>query len=513
MLRSVLPHTAFLTCAASLALASFAQAAPAVLKPDAFEKHVTYFNEMEPQVIVPTTPKSETWPWLRDNVPWFECPDKTVERNYWFRWWALRLHLRPPSINGHWTFTEFITRTKPVSSALGHHLMELRWLRDQAVVSDYVRYWIDGPDGKPQPTLHKYSQWLAHALWSRWFVTRDTTELTGLLDKIVVDYRQWEVEQMRPDGLFWQTDVRDAMEESVSGGRKLKNVRPTISVYMYGNALAIAEVARLARRDDLAQEFSAKAAQLRRDVQKTLWNESLVFFGSVNEALEPIKVREEIGFIPWYFNLPEAGQGYERAWAQLTDEQGFKAPWGITTTERRESTFRSRGTGTCEWDGAVWPYASAQTITALANVLRDYPQDTVTKADYYDAFLTYTKSHVFDGLPYLGEYQDEKTGAWLKGRDPRSYYYNHSTYADLVISGVVGLRPRADNVVEVSPLLPEGTWDWFCLDNVRYHGRDLTILWDKDGSRYGRGAGLQILVDGKSIAKSATLERITVKLP
>jgi hypothetical protein len=148
----------------------------------------------------------------------------------------------------------------------------------------------------------------------------------------------------------------------------------------------------------------------------------------------------------------------------------------------------------------------------MGNVLRDYRQDAVSNRDWFDAFLTYTRSHVYDGLPYIGEYQDETTGAWLKGRDPRSFYYNHSTYADLLITGLVGLRPRADDTVEVSPLLPAGTWGWFCLDRVRYHGRDLTILWDKDGKRYGRGAGLRVLADGKEIAHSERLERVTGRL-
>jgi len=161
----------------------------------------------------------------------------------------------------------------------------------------------------------------------------------------------------------------------------------------------------------------------------------------------------------------------------------------------------------------VWPFATAQTLTALANVVRDYPQDAVTNRDWFDAFMTYTRSHTYDGLPYIGEYLDEKTGAWLKGRDPRSFYYNHSTFADLVITGVAGLRPRADNVVEVAPLLPPDTWDWFCLDGVRYHGHDLTILWDRDGKRYGRGAGLTVLAGGKIIAHSERLERVTGTLP
>ena len=91
----------------------------------------------------------------------------------------------------------------------------------------------------------------------------------------------------------------------------------------------------------------------------------------------------------------------------------------------------------------------------------------------------------------------------------RSRYYNHSTFADLLITGVVGLVPRADNTVEVWPLLPEGTWNWFCLDGVKYHGHMLTILWDQDGTRYHRGKGLMVLADGKEIAHADKLEKLT----
>lgn len=48
------------------------------------------------------------------------------------------------------------------------------------------------------------------------------------------------------------------------------------------------------------------------------------------------------------------------------DEKGFLAPYGMTTAERRHPEFRTRGVGKCEWDGAIWPFASAQTLTAMA---------------------------------------------------------------------------------------------------------------------------------------------------
>ncbi|MBV9122425.1 MAG: six-hairpin glycosidase, partial [Planctomycetes bacterium] len=136
----------------------------------------------------------------------------------------------------------------------------------------------------------------------------------------------------------------------------------------------------------------------------------------------------------------------------------------------------------------------------------------VTPRDYFAAFLTYVRCQYRDGKPYIGEYLDETTGRWLKG-DQRSRDYNHSTFADLLITGVVGLRPRADDVVEVYPLLPEGEWEWFCLDGVKYHGHILTILWDRQGRRYGRGQGLRVLVDGAVIAHAAKLERLTAHLP
>ena len=81
-----------------------------------------------------------------------------------------------------------------------------------------------------------------------------------------------------------------------------------------------------------------------------------------------------------------------------------------------------------------------------------------------------------------------------------------------MISGVAGLRPRADDTVEVNPLPPAGVWDWFCLDNVRYHGRTLTVLWDRMGTRFGKGKGLAVFADGKEIARAPGLARLTAKL-
>jgi hypothetical protein len=468
---------------------------------DGLAHRVAAFNRIDPEDVVNAVPNGEAQAWLEANTPRFACPDEDLVQVWDFRWWCLRKHLRRDA-SGRWVFTEFITRPQPVSSALGHHLMEGRWLRDPQFLDQCVDYWLAPPQ---RERLHKYSQWLPHSVWQRALVTGDFAFAAERLDPLAADHRQWAMERRRPDGLFWQYDVRDAMEESISGGRQAKNVRPTLNSYMAGSGLALAAIARQAGRTAEAEAFAAEGEQLREQLLATLWNPRDEFFEVVREDGSFADVREAIGFIPWYFALPPAGKGYEAAWRQLTDERGFRAAFGITTAERRHPAFRSHGVGTCEWDGAVWPFATSQTLTALANLLRGPPQDAVTNAAYLDALRTYARSHRYDGEPYLGEYLDETTGAWLKGRDPRSRWYNHSTFADLVIAGLVGLVPRADDVLEIHPLLPADAWDWFCVEGLRYHGHDLTIVWDRGGSRYGAGAGLTAWVDGRRVLHAPTL--------
>jgi hypothetical protein len=266
----------------------------------------------------------------------------------------------------------------------------------------------------------------------------------------------------------------------------------------------------MAGRPELAQEYAQKAADLKSLVQEKLWDDSASFFVVRHPDGTFANVREEIGFIPWYFNLPDSG--YEKAWQQLTDPQGFKAPMGITTAERRHPEFRSHGIGTCEWDGAVWPFATSQTLTAMANLLRYYEQTYVSKEDYFEALQTYARSHQYNNKPHIGEYLDEINGTWLTPDTDRNRYYNHSTFCDLVISGLVGLMPREDDTVEVHPLLTSKTWDWFCLDKVGYHGKTLTVLWDQTGEKYNKGKGLRIFADGKEIGHVDKLSHLTVKL-
>jgi hypothetical protein len=494
---------------------------PSLLRPEDFEHHIRHFNTMEPETVVNAIPNSGAWDWMTRNIPLWECSDTGLEEMYYFRWWTYRKHWKQTPAG--FVVTEFLTPVKhagvynTISCALGHHVAEGRWLRDQRYLDDYVRFWFRGNGGRPQPHFHRFSSWAPAAIWERFLVNGDKGFVIDLLPDLAADYGVWETERQTKGGLYYQFDVRDGMEESISGSRTAHNLRPTINSYMAGNAQAIAAIARAAGNRRLAREFGHKAAELKRLLQAKLWDAPARFY-KVRFAEDtpwpsgiPLSdAREAIGFLPWRFGLalPEHGA----AWAQFTDDAGFRAPRGMTTAERRHPKFRSHGIGSCEWDGAVWPFATSQTLDALANALRSGVRLPIARRDWWQAFLTYSRSQRQNDLPYVGEYLDEISGRWIKGNE-RSRYYNHSTYADLIIGGVAGLVPRADNLVEIDPLVPpDAAPDWFCLDNVRYHDRSLSIIWDKTGRRYNKDAGLSVFAGGRRIAHSPRLTRITGRL-
>ncbi|UCD51847.1 MAG: hypothetical protein JSW27_04270 [Phycisphaerales bacterium] len=500
-----------------------------VLQSDSFYHYVDQFNADDEELYAQHIPNEQAWAFLIEEIPLFECPDKDIERTYYFRWWTYRKHIKQTP-NG-FVITEFLPlvgwagKHNTISCAAAHHIYEGRWLHDPVYLDDYGLFWF-----RKGGAVRSYSFWAADAFWARYLVTGSEGLLLDLLPDLIANYAQWAKSRLESDELFWQIDDRDGMEISVGGSGK----RPTINSYMYGDAVAIAKIAFLAGRQETARQFREKAVRLKALVQARLWDPEAQFFKTLprdNDRL--VDVRELHGYTPWYFNLPE--QGHEPAWKQLMDPQGFYASYGPTTAEQRHRGFRLSYEGhECQWNGPSWPYATSVTLTAMAHLLNNYDQGVVDKADYFDLLKIYTRSHRLardDGrvVPWIDENLNPHTGDWIartrlktwnngtwdagKGGRERGKDYNHSTYCDLVITGLAGLRPRPDNVVEVHPLLPSDVWDWFCLDNVLYHGHKLTILWDRTGEKYGRGKGLRVFAGGAEIAHTDLLQRVTGTLP
>jgi len=507
----------------NLAVCGRAQARAHILQAPSFEHYVDRFADNDEELYIQHIPNDKAWEFLRTNIPLFECPDKDFERTYYFRWWTYRKHIKETPDG--FVITEFLPKVpwsgkhNAISCPAGHHFYEGRWIHEGKYLDDYAVFWFR-KGGSPR----RYSFWAADALWARHLVQPNRALITDLLGDLVKNYEEWEKSRLEPDGLFWQIDDRDGMEVSVGGSGK----RATINSYMYGDAVAIAKIAHLAGEQGIAERFAGKAKKIKKLVQEKLWDAKAGFFKTLPRNKDSlVNVREQHGYTPWYFNLPDAGAGYEVAWRQLMDPNGFYAAFGPTTAEQRHPGFAISYTGhECQWKGPSWPLSTAVTLTALANVLNNYRQDVITKSDYLRTLEIYTRSHRLkreDGriVPWIDENLNPFTGDWIsrtrlkswkdgtwnpgKGGKERGKDYNHSSYCDLIITGLAGLRPRADDVVEVNPLVPPGKWDWFCLDNILYHGRIITIVWDKTGQKYRRGKGLRIFANGKEIASADAL--------
>jgi len=372
--------------------------------------YVERFNAADVERYHNAYPNADAYDFLRERIPLLHCPDAEMELTYYFRWWTYRKHVR--HTEDGWVVTEFLPEVQHaqkhnvISCPGGHQVREGRWLRDTVIVPQYMRFLL-----KLLLSLDKryYSYWAADSAWAysqvhfnRDWLADTLTELEQYFDRL----RQYRAPGSQ---LYAYSDMLDGMENTAGGRAILKTpeipfqveaVRPTFSSYMYGDAIALAKIKVALERPD-AEDYLAEAANLRDVFQDRLWNAKLKFFTCLPKdftaADSPIDVREQIGFIPWYFHLPEPGRGFEEAWRQLTDPEGFRAPFGPTTCEQRHPYFLieyEKGTH-CQWCGPSWPFATSQTLTALANLLNDYEQDVIGKQEYFDTLLTYTRSHRF----------------------------------------------------------------------------------------------------------------------
>jgi hypothetical protein len=476
--------------------------------------------------------------WFERNVPLLDIPNQQIQDVYYYRWQTYKEHLVYTGAQYGYMSSEFL---HPVSygapyggvvAAAGHHINEGRWLRDIKYGQDVVNYWLSGPGQLPKPMTddvnkdtsdwaHEYSFWAASSVWRQYLVTGDRDFVIGQLDNLVKQYRGWDNHFDSGLGLYWQVPVWDATEytaasyESSDPYHGGAGFRPTINAYQYGDARAISSIAALKGNTALANEYRTRADNLQSALQNHLWDDGAAFFKHRARDNNPsgalLTTREIMGYIPWMFSMPKVDSDMA-AFAQLQDAQGFASAFGPTTAERRSKWFMYEAQNCCRWDGPSWPYATAQTLSAVENVLNDYPsQNYITSSNYFTLLQRYTATQYKNGKPYVAEAHDPDANNWIYDGNDHSEDYNHSTFVDNILAGLIGLRAQPDDTLVINPLAPS-SWDYFGLENVAYHGHSVTILWDKTGSHYGQGKGLRVYVDGKLAGNRDTLGSIKVNV-
>jgi hypothetical protein len=316
--------------------------------------------------------------------------------------------------------------------------------------------------------------------------------------------------------------------------RGAPSYRPSFNAYMWADAQALVRLAKLHGEEQLAAEFQLKADRLAEKMKQLLWDERRQFFFPVfrdEEERDGHRIakgsrtyetgryagdphgRELIGYVPWQFDVWGNDNRFDVAWDSLTDRRRFWADFGPTTVEREDPQFLLQKS-CCWWSGQSWPYATSQTLAALARLLqRDpavAPGHHLTSADYVQLLQIYSRSHRKEGRPYLAEALHPDTGSF-EGHDAynHSEHYFHSAFCDLVFTGLVGLIPQSDDQLVLFPLAPE-SWDYMAVENLPYRGHLLTLFWDRTGNRYGRGPGWHVWVDGVPVARMPNLQPVRI---
>lgn len=489
---------------------------------DKIKYYVSEFNRDDEEFIKNDVDNAHVEEWMKNEVPVFECPDGDIERAYYFRFWTYRKHIKstPDGV----VITEFLPQVgwsgehNTINAPVGHHLYEGRWLRHaERYLDSYIRFFLTVSHHS-----HSYSAWLADGIYKYAAVRGCLETEEGLLEALDRYFAEWEQTHGLPDGSFWSVDDRDAMELSVSGtdeSMKMKRgVRPTLNSYMCADAYAIAMLAKHSGNAELEAKYRKKHEALKRFINENLYEDGFFrayhYYDDEKPTLavrrKGVSPRELIGYIPFMFDIPWAGR--EGCFDLLMKPDSFYSEYGLTTVERSNPRYLYPADHECKWNGFVWPFATSQTLTGLKNVAF-----STGEKKYKEAFCTllsrYARMHkrvTEDGrtVSWIDEVMDPRDGDWYSrtklkekgwnqgaGGYERGKDYNHSTFCDLVISGICGVSAR-DGEIHVDPIIPD-EWDYFRLTGVVVCGKEYDIVYDKTGDRYGLGAGLTVRETGR----------------
>lgn len=456
--------------------------------------------------------------WYLNNIPFFECSDKQLEQVYYYRWKLYKAHIRNTGDNSY-VITEFINHVAwdrepfcTINAASMHHIYEGRWLKDNRYLDGYITYLYQNGGNNRQ-----YSESIADAAYARYLVNADSAFVLAQLDSMISIYDAWSDHWDSTKNLYYIPAMPDATEYTIasidaSGGTDGfaggEAFRPTINSYMYGNALAIVELAAMKGDTETSKKYLQYAARLKGGLEQHIWNKSLQYFTDRFQVENKyvhywdfIRGRELAGLAPWYFNLPADNSTYNKAWKHAIDTSHLLGKYGFRTNEPSYEYYFKQfvyfdGKRGSQWNGPSWPYQSSMMLTGMANFLNNYKQEEISNTDYMNVLRLFAQQHYLpDGKINLVENYDPNLGGPIVHYN-WSNHYLHSTFNNLIISGLCGIRPSKENTLTINPLI-DNSISYFCLKDISYHGHRVTVVYDREGDKYKVGKGVSVFVDGK----------------
>ena len=489
--------------------------------------------------------------WFADNIPYFDCSDGSFKKMWYYRWWIVRFHMvdlrdgRTTDLQDYAFYEGKLGFDNPIGFAIPAQIKELTYLRNPVYAISQLRNSygnladngaVVDPPGSPY--WHEtYSHWNAQAAAELNRVhPLDKETLDQLLPLMAKDVRAWMTsydadqdflpERIRPRVTGYDLDI---LSWWYWAGTKLDQrhrppamERVDFASFLYANASGITELARAAGNPALAKEFRTVADNIRTAAVQKLWDdETFFFYPQRADDDERAPIRELHGLFPFTTLMAPNEPRFTRALQRIVDPAEFwsRFPPVITSMHHYRDWNWER-------DGLtrnIAPHPISMGGRTLIQAVRNYDQSSVRPKHVMELLARYNDlvyPGVYPGNPIWRPNAHEYYSQWepfAREPEPKPSEISHdfhSMWLSLVIEGAIGLIPRGDDVIEVDPMATE--WSYFLIDRLRYHGRDLTIAWDRPGDgppRYdGVPEGLSIQVNGKQVAHRPDMGKLKAVL-
>ena len=463
--------------------------------------------------------------WWVDNVPYIDLPDANVKKMSYYRTFLNRFNLFdgdipgndfqfPVSIEGVLGYNNAIQLTQPM------HMQDLKYFRDPLYsYGDWVSSgesskctaFTDNP-GNTANWNNNIQQWIGAEAWQAYLVHGGERAILRNLAK----YAECDVKGQ----LAKFDDNHNSLVEYASGFYT-GNDSDAVALAFYNtpgtgrNAIGRAQdrtetafwhsTARVSAQLYALLGESAKAAEMTAlaDTLKTRGAEPLGRHGQglqaarrrdrqpdpVEGPAELLAVRRGPG--------PEHGE-YRQALRYWADAAQYSIMPFYTANRADKAAAAAAGKPGSNNFSNINATLQAR---LYARALREYPTDYITPDMYRKLleWLSWTQYVNGDNrYPDNNEYFSNWNPA-TRTMSRSSIHHNIlGAYNFMIIDDIAGLRPRLDGDVELWPI--DVGYDHYLIDNLSYHGQDLSIVWDRpgDGARhYGATPeGMSVYLDG-----------------
>jgi hypothetical protein len=205
--------------------------------------------------------------------------------------------------------------------------------------------------------------------------------------------------------------------------------------------------------------------------------------------------KEQQVFMPFVEGIAPNTDNYKQAFRYYTDAHQFPIMPFYTANQADQV---EAGVGGSNNFSNINATLQAQ---IFATALREYPSEFVTPEMYRRLLEWLTWVQYVDG-----DNRFPNNNEFFFGWDPSTKTFgrsgiNHNilgAYNFMLIDDIAGVRPRLDDQLELWPI--DIGWEHFAINNLGYHGADLTLVWDRPGGERhypGTPEGYSAYVNGK----------------